>query len=583
MDATPDELAARFPWPAPPHPAVVPAPIRHAGWSSESTDALLAALKDNHTRWHIFFNEKHFHNHATHHLLAIYAMGAPAGVLGAAYHTHEVYQKPAFPPPETDEARLAREAIAKVVIDDANWKDFLGDERYYQAYVSFFARKLQDKSAGKNAIQRVLETYVFSDGANLAPGKSADGQKPLMLGRFLGGFLHPLIHAGYGAEFSLPGLIAEGIAEAAVQASEADALFTPELFGVLPAGTFASRFVSFIDRSSVPPSSPAGAVHALAVLAKIAKDPAFEPRNVGLPVPPDADEKSVDRVVRLGGTKLVGYLQSWFGTVAQDAPTLRAKFEEIAWMNTTIYAVGGWAGRELGEDEKKEFNGDFFLMHLVTSTLLMSSLLNVLTPKSAALLLKTYFAFSIVLYIARGRPPLPIAEFYAATSAHPHPPGAMPEPDKDTLPPSEPRAQLTPNPWLALVQSTLVHPNEHFCKAQRALYHYAEWLGGVRAGAFADCAAADIPSVDASAQGSTGGQAGGLTGAKHLDGTLFVRAAGLTAARLGWMREGEAGRGWDSVGFFPAEQEERRVDAAREEQARMQRFRGAGGMMYHVR
>ena len=148
MDATPDELAARFPWPEPPHPGVVPAPIRHAGWSSESTDALITDLKDNHQRWHIFFNEQHFHkcvfvsttrcfqanelvySHATHHLLAIYAMGAPASLLNAAYHTHVVYQKPAFPPPETDDARKAREAISKVVIDDTNWKDFLGDERY---------------------------------------------------------------------------------------------------------------------------------------------------------------------------------------------------------------------------------------------------------------------------------------------------------------------------------------------------------------------------------------------------------------------------------------------------------------------
>ena len=31
-----------------------------------------------------------------------------------------------------------------------------------------------------------------------------------MIGRFLGGFVHPLIHAGYGAEFCLLGMWAEG-------------------------------------------------------------------------------------------------------------------------------------------------------------------------------------------------------------------------------------------------------------------------------------------------------------------------------------------------------------------------------------
>lgn len=61
-------------------------------------------------------------------------MGAPASLLNAAYHSHVVYQKPAFPPPETDEEQKAREAVAKVVIDDTNWKDYLGDERCIRYY-----------------------------------------------------------------------------------------------------------------------------------------------------------------------------------------------------------------------------------------------------------------------------------------------------------------------------------------------------------------------------------------------------------------------------------------------------------------
>ncbi|GJE93605.1 questin oxidase family protein [Phanerochaete sordida] len=572
MDATPDELSTRFPWPAPPHPSVVPAPIRHAGWSSESTEALLTNLKDNHQRWHIFFNDQHFHNHAAHHLLAIYAMGAPASLLDAAYHTHVVYQRPAFAPPETFEARKVREDMEEVVLDDSNWKDFLGDDRYYQAFVAFFAHKLQDKAAGKNAIQRVLEDYVMSADANLTPAKT--GTKPLMLSRFLAGFVHPLIHAGYGAEFSLPGLIAEGLSEAAVQPVEAEVLFTPELFGAGATG-IASRLASIALSATTAQTDD---VHALAILAQVARDPEFEPRNIGLPVQPGANENSVNRVVRLGGAKLIEYLQSWFDTVTEDSAVLRAKFEEVVWVNNVVYAVGGWAGREKGEDDKKEFNGDFFLMHLVTSTLMTSSLLNVLTPRSAAVLLKTYFAFSIVLYIARGRPALPISAFYAATSAHPCPPGAVPQAAADTLPPSDPRTQGTPNPWLAIVQTTLVHPNEHLCKAQRALYHFAEWLGGTRPGAFAGLSGLS-PTDRAVAEGDVGS---GLSGAEVLDGTLFVRAAGLTADRLGWMREGEACRSWDGKGFFPREEEQARLEAVREEQERVNKFQGAGGMMYHA-
>lgn len=167
-------------------------------------------------------------------------------------------------------------------------------------------------------------------------------------------------------------------------------------------------------------------------------------------------------------------------------------------------------------------------MHLVTSSLLTSSVIGALTPSSASLFLRTYFTFSLVLYVARGRPSLPIADFYKAATASPSGPGPRPQPVDKALPPAE-----APNPWLHVIESTLVHPNEHLCKLQRAVAHFAALYGGTPAGRFADVAK------------------DGLTGAEVLDGTLFIRAAGLTADRLGWMREGEEERGWDNGGFFP--------------------------------
>ena len=77
---------------------------------------------------------------------------------------------------------------------------------------------------------------------------------------------------------------------------------------------------------------------------------------------PDGEhENSVDRVVRVGGERLVAYLGAWFDTVSTDKDVLKAKFEEVVWMNTVTYAVGGWAGRNECADDKKEFNGDFLL------------------------------------------------------------------------------------------------------------------------------------------------------------------------------------------------------------------------------
>lgn len=71
--------------------------------------------------------------------------------------------------------------------------------------MAFFSSLLLEKN---KSISSVLEEFVFSKDANIIPGKN--GSKPLMLSRFLGGFIHPLIHAGYGTEFNLPGLVVEG-------------------------------------------------------------------------------------------------------------------------------------------------------------------------------------------------------------------------------------------------------------------------------------------------------------------------------------------------------------------------------------
>lgn len=123
----------------------------------------------------------------------------------------------------------------------------------------------------------------------------------------------------------------------------------------------------------------------------------------------------------------------------------------------------------------------------------------------------------------RGRPALSIASFYKHASANPTPPIVAPTPDPSTLDP----AHVTPNAWLQLLQTRLVHENEHLLKIQRSLGHYAAVYGAAPAGRFAGT---------------------GLAGTEQLDGTLFVRVAGLTADYLGWTREGQKGE-WSFAGF----------------------------------
>ena len=183
-------------------------------------------------------------------------------------------------------------------------------------------------------------------------------------------------------------------------------------------------------------------------------------------------------------------------------------------------------------------------MHYVTSVLFLPSIAAHLPPASAAFMIRTYFALLIIVYISRGRPPLAIADLYVNSTVTPSPPGPHPTPSTNILkrwvdvPQSAENwiaaggnKVITPNPWLPLIQTVVAHPDEHYCKTQRALLHYATLLGTTRRGKFAHLAK-------------------DLEGAEILDGTLFVRAAGLTANKLGWVREGEAQNAWDQGGFI---------------------------------
>jgi hypothetical protein len=171
-------------------------------------------------------------------------------------------------------------------------------------------------------------------------------------------------------------------------------------------------------------------------------------------------------------------------------------------------------------------------MHFVTSSLLLSSVFSLLTRKSQELLLRGYFITCLVWYIGHGRPELDIARFFGnATTLHPIPPGLKPTPHEAACPsPTSPFA-VTPEPWFPIIQNTLTHPDDHLPKLQRALAEYASLFGSTPAGYFSGTELKD---------------------AELIDGTLFVRVAGLTAGRVGWVREGDPPLPgyWDRRGFF---------------------------------
>jgi hypothetical protein len=171
-------------------------------------------------------------------------------------------------------------------------------------------------------------------------------------------------------------------------------------------------------------------------------------------------------------------------------------------------------------------------VHTVTSSLFLPSLAHYLSQASQKRLLRSFFSSCLAFYIARGRPNLPLAEFFGS----PLPPlGPDPHaaPHSTALQPHafDHKSVAAPNPWLTIIQSAIYQPESHVTKTQRALAHWATRFGDRPVGHFAALA----------------GGPDGLEGADKIDGTLFVRAATLTMSKVGWVREGEPA-GWWSMG-----------------------------------
>ena len=155
---------------------------------------------------------------------------------------------------------------------------------------------------------------------------------------------------------------------------------------------------------------------------------------------------------------------------------------------------------------------------------LTSYMASLSSPISKSLLLRAYLTRSLAYYISRGRPDLPIRSFFS-TAIDLSFPDPVVRPSEQAYPSAN-----EPNVWLKIVQSALIHPDDHLSKVQRTLAHYGALYRSVPAGDFA---------------------ATELRDSGMIDGTLFVRAATLTAKWMGRIREGEPARFWGGDPNFP--------------------------------
>ncbi|RDB30618.1 Questin oxidase [Hypsizygus marmoreus] len=485
-----------FPAPDPLHsttPASLPTPAVWPGISPDSTEALRHALQLNHEKWHVFFNEQGFHNHIAHYVLALWALGAPAEIIRAAYASLEGEQMSVIEPP----GKITRE----------NFGIHLGDHRYWKAYLAFFRNAMQTKG-----VSEMLEEYVFDIKANFDGGEK--GQE--MLNRFLDGLLHPIIHAGYGIELGIPGTVVEGLASAAAHKATASILIPPSLWSAN-----IERNIESLTVQDAPLNNKN--IHAFTVLARILKDTRFDDITLD-----DTEVGMYYTTLARWGNAIRDHADAWSYN-ASDPGEVARKIEELVWANTIIYGVAGW------DKAKGELSADFFYMHLVTSSIFLPTVAAHLKPASQERLLRAYFVVCLAWWIMRGRPGFDIKGFFAQDTAYPLPQYSTPPVNTPSLLSSESPQAHTPNPWFHIIEHALTNPDDHLPKLQRALAHWGSVYGGRKAGE------TDFEGTE-------------LEGAESLDGSLFLRVAGLTKLRMVRLREEhvEGPRYWDRRGFYAA-------------------------------
>ncbi|KAK0187303.1 hypothetical protein F5146DRAFT_1124013 [Armillaria mellea] len=454
-------------FPAPSSAASGLTPVLLPGADADSTRALQSVLRENNDKWHIFFNDREFHNHISHHVLAVWALGASKEIIEAVYREDTPIQRPAIKPPAP--------------ISSANFNAHLGDGTYFGAYMAFFKEKLSEKGTAS-----VLEEFVFSESANIDVTMKGN-QQPSMLNRFVDGLMHSLIHTAYGLEFGLPGIVIEGLAQAAVHHDTLQNLLPYSALTSIAALDARTGEATSLETPHIPNGKTG--IHAFDVLARVLKDDALR-----IPLVSDVGA-NLKTTISAKGEAILRYANEWTLNLS-DPKELRRKIEELQWMSTIIYAIGG-------SRPGKRFHADFFLMHLVTTSLFLPSLANSLSTKSQALLLRSYMAVSLAWWISRGRPGFDIPKFLESNDESVH---------HDSSSTTTPSGELSsaPNSWFAIIQQALFHRDDHLCKIQRALAYFAA-LYGTRDGGLPDFAQTE------------------LLGAEKLDGTLFLRAAQLTA------------------------------------------------------
>ncbi|KAJ9605938.1 hypothetical protein H2200_009787 [Cladophialophora chaetospira] len=158
-----------------------------------SVDTAVSLLQKNHERWHMYFRDVAGHNHIPHAILSTFAMGGGPQELTRAYDDGESIQRP-MPPVSSQ--------VVDEMGDSTKFRQRMQILDQYPNFLAFFEQQIRGRAGDWQAV--VLE-YCFA-GTPLSD---------LMLAQLFEGLYHPFIHLGFGVEFGMSSLVAEGLAQTA--------------------------------------------------------------------------------------------------------------------------------------------------------------------------------------------------------------------------------------------------------------------------------------------------------------------------------------------------------------------------------
>lgn len=316
------------------------------GILQESSNTVSELLQKNHDTHHIFFNSSGFHNHISHHLLTIWALRAEPGEIQKAYNDNVGYQRPLKP---------LDGAILTELHNLEKFSSCLGKEKYYHDFMVFFQEEM-----ARSGWQEVVNRYLF------AGDEVADD----MLARVFAGFLHPIIHLGFGIEFHQPAIIAEAMAQAAVHDKYMQQFFiSVEKACKDKAGEESRSIVHLLDE-----------IHADKVL---------------LDAPKWSDgNKLRDGIIGRAGDRMIEYASQF--NVKPDE--LERKTAEMT--NAAAYYTAG------AQRADKQIRYDFYYMHCVNCSIFFSAFLKQewLSDANKVRLLEWKVRNDLAMYASRKSP-----------------------------------------------------------------------------------------------------------------------------------------------------------------------------------